>query len=172
MPLVLPNEGAIFNEDRTRRWWLGRCLERAVGVHRGRLLIIAVQPSTADEKDNDPTITREIKFAMSWGFRWLDKCNLFDLCSPDPSTLYGTTPPVLPVNDDYILAAAARATMILCAWGNHGAHLARGARMKRMLAGRGYPLYALGFTKGGFPIHPLARGKGRIPDSAQPQRWL
>jgi hypothetical protein len=108
---------------------------------------------------------------MSWGFRWLDKCNLFDLCSPDPSTLYGSTPPVLAVNDEYIFAAAARAEMILCAWGNHGAHMARGARMKRMLLAAGYELHALGFTKDGFPIHPLARGKMRVPDTAQPQRW-
>lgn len=168
--IVLPDEGAVFNEPhRTRRWWLGRRVEGVESTRR--LFICAVQPSTADETVNDPTVAREINFARRWGFGWLDKVNLFDLCSPDPATLYASTDPVLTDNDGYIFAAAARCDFHLCAWGNHGALMARGARMKRLLLERGHRLYALGFTKDGYPIHPLARGKMRVPDDVQPQEW-
>lgn len=166
--LVLPNVGAIFSKDRTRRYWLGR----STGIESPRrLFICAVQPSDADEMKNDPTILREIKFAARWGFGWLDKVNLFDRHSPDPSTLYTDPEPVSPENDAYVFAAAYRCDLHLCAWGNHGAHLARGARMRRMLHEAGFALHVLGLTKDGHPIHPLARGKSRVPDDAVPVVW-
>jgi len=31
-------------------------------------MIIGLNPSTADENENDPTITRCINFAKSWGY--------------------------------------------------------------------------------------------------------
>lgn len=166
--LLLQPQGAIFSTDRTRRFWLGR----STGSDSSRrLFICGVQPSDADETANDPTIMREIKFARRWGFGWLDKVNLFDRHSPDPATLYTDEQPVLAANDDYVLAAAARCDMHLCVWGNHGAHQARGARMRRLLEAQGHRLYIFGLTKQGYPIHTLARGKSRIPDDAQPFQW-
>lgn len=102
-----------------------------------------------------------------------DRCIWFaeDRHSPDPKTLYADSEPVSARNDAYVLAAAARCDFHLCAWGNHGAYLARGARMKRMLLDSGFQLYVLGLTKDGYPIHPLARGKMRVPDDAQPLPW-
>lgn len=167
--IMLPNTGAIFNAERTRRFWLGR----STGLDSPRrLFICAVQPSDADETSNDPTISREIAFARLWGFGWLDKVNLNDLCSPDPKTLYAAgSDSVTDENDDYVTAAAARCDLHLCAWGTHGAHYARGAKMKRLLTARGFTLYVLGLTKEGYPIHPLARGKHRVPNDAQPMEW-
>lgn len=162
-------EGAIFSDDGTRRWWLGR----KTGVDSARrLFICGVQPSKANHLDNDPTILREIGFATRWGFGGLDKVNAFDRWSPDPETLYTDAEPVIAsVNDEYILAAAARCQMHLVAWGNHGAHMARGARVARLLLDHGYQLHVFGFTKHGYPIHTSARGRMRIPDDAHPVRW-
>jgi hypothetical protein len=169
MSLTLPLVGAAFSKDRTRRWWLGR----STGVDSPRrLFMCGVQPSDADETVNDPTVLREIGFATRWGFGGLDKVNAFDRHSPDPRTLYTDADPVIgSVNDTYILAAAARCDVHACVWGNHGAHLARGARVARMLREAGHTLYIFGLTKGGYPIHTLARGKMRIPDDAQLIRW-
>ncbi len=168
MSVNLPDEGAIFSVDRTRRLWLGR--KTGIDSPR-RLFICGVQPSDADEKENDATILREIGFGARWGFGWIDKVNVFDRHSPDPETLYSDAEPVSAENDDYVFAAAARCEFHLCAWGNHGAHLARGARLRRMLLERGYKLHVFGLTKHGYPIHTLARGKMRIPDDAQPILW-
>lgn len=169
MSIDLPLSGAIFSDDRTRRYWLGRKVE-GVDSER-RLFICAVQPSNADETINDPTILRELGFARRWGFGWLDKVNVFDRHSPDPNTLYTDDKPVSHENDDYVFAAADRGDLHVCAWGNHGAHMARGTRMRRLLSERGYALHIFGLTKEGQPKHPLARGKHRIPDDAQPISW-
>lgn len=182
--IVLPETGAIFNlppaerkPGLTRRWWLGRSVvdPSDLSHYRGRVLSIGVQPSDADEKENDPTIRREINFVYRWRYRYLDKVNLHDLCSADPDTLYTTAESVLPINDDYIFAAAERARaeggIILCCWGNHGAYMARGAKVRRQLLERGHTLYVLGFTKEKYPIHPLARGKYRVPDDQEPMLW-
>ena len=172
-PIDLPKTGAMFSKDRTRRFWLGRLNLFEGGAHDNRrALFIGVQPSTADETKNDPTILREIGFCTRWGFSYLDKVNLFDLCSPNPTTLYKSDRPVLTVNDDYIRHAAARADLVMCVWGNHGAHLARGARIKRMLRDAGIKLHIFGTTKDGYPVHTLARGKMRIPDDAKPREWM
>jgi len=167
--ISLPLHGAIFSADRTRRLWLGRKVQDIESPRR--LFICAVQPSDADENSNDPTIIRELGFARRWGFGWLDKVNLFDLVSSDTDTLYASANPVTDENDAYVFAAAARCDLHLCAWGNHGAHMARGARMRRLLTERNYSLHVLGLTKDGYPIHPLARGKKRVPDSAVPVPW-
>jgi len=170
----LPDEGAIFSEDGTRRFWLGRRISNGIaieGVAGKRLFLCGVQPSKAGHTENDPTILRELGFGERLGFLWLDKVNLFDRWSPDPSTLYTDVEPYLKINDQYILAAAARCDFHVCCWGNHGAHLARGARVKRLLLKRGHKLHIFGLTKDGYPIHPLARGKSRIPDDAQPMEW-
>lgn len=166
--LTLPDTGAIFSPDRTRRYWLGRELDCN---STRRLFICGVQPSDADETVNDPTILREVGFGTRWGFGYLHKVNLFDRHSPNPDTLYTDPDPVSPENDAYVFAAAARCHLHLCVWGNHGAHLARGARMARLLRERGHKLYIFGLTKQGYPKHTLARGKSRIPDDAQPVEW-
>ena len=57
------------------------------GMHSGALgmnqshtaMIIGLNPSTADENENDPTITRCINFAKSWGYGSVCVTNLFAL---------------------------------------------------------------------------------------------
>jgi hypothetical protein len=167
----MPLAGALFSEDRTRRRWLGRRIERpAVGspfaTDADRLLIIGCNPSNADEQDNDPTITKELKFAARWGFGHLDKMNIFDVVSPHPTDLYGELEPVSPQNEQLLLEVAARCSMVLCAWGKHGKHLVRGARTRRVLLEAGHTLWALKINKDGSPQHPLY-----IPDATDPFEW-
>jgi hypothetical protein len=44
-------------------------------------MIIGLNPSTADENENDPTITRCINFAKSWGYGGVCVTNLFAYCA-------------------------------------------------------------------------------------------
>lgn len=161
--LALPDTGAIFSEDRSRRFWLGRHVS---DDGEGRLLIVGLNPSIAGEETNDPTIGKEIKFARRWGFRYLDKCNVFDLVSTDPRGLKKTAEPVSAENERYILAAATRARFVLCAWGKHASLLARGARTKRMLLEAGATLKVLKLNGDGSPTHPLYQ-----PDDSEPVDW-
>ena len=50
-------------------------------------MIIGLNPSTADENENDPTITRCINFAKSWGYGGVCVTNLFAYCATVPSDM-------------------------------------------------------------------------------------
>lgn len=112
-----------------------------------------LNPSTADETRDDPTIRRCIGFAREWGAGGVVIVNLFALRSTDPRALYSHPEPVGPGNDATILEAASEAQLIVAAWGVHGAHLGRGRAAANLLAP--FKVSVLGTTKDGHPRHPL-----------------
>jgi len=119
----------------------------------GRILWIMLNPSTADELADDPTIRRCRGFSADWGFGLVQIVNLFALRSTNPWVLKASADPVGPSNDEWIRSAAYSASKIVVGWGVHGALLDRGEQVSRLLADR--ELLCLGRTKEGFPKHPL-----------------
>src|SRR5579871_1658566 len=71
---------AYFSDDRKYRYWLLRVWDDALPVN----CTCGVNPSTADEKENDPTIRKDIGFSERQGFGGLLKVNLSAFCSTDP----------------------------------------------------------------------------------------
>jgi len=57
-------------------------------------MIIGLNPSTADENKNDPTITRCINFATSWGYGGVCVTNLFAYCATVPSDMKASNDPI------------------------------------------------------------------------------
>ena len=53
-----------------------------------------LNPSGADAQVNDPTITRCINFALSWGYGRLEVVNLFAYRTSKPSLLKQVTEPI------------------------------------------------------------------------------
>ena len=143
----------IFSPDRLYRYWLGARLSDAAGV----CLFVMLNPSKADEVRSDPTVTRAKGFALKWGYGALWVCNIFALRSTDPGKLREAPDPVGDMNDDNILRSAREADMVMCAWGNHGEILDRGAGVLRMLERNGLSskMRRLGMTMRGQPKHPL-----------------
>lgn len=120
-----------------------------------RVSFVMLNPSTADELRNDPTVARCERRARVLGFQGLRVVNLFGWRATDPRDMRAQADPVGPGNDDAIMQAAAWADQVICAWGVHGAHLGRGAQVAAMLRGRGHRLVHLGLTRDGHPRHPL-----------------
>ena len=58
-----------------------------------------------------------------------------------------------PANDRAIRRAVRTADTVIAAWGNHGSHMDRSTRVRRML--EGVEVYCLGVTGAGEPKHPL-----------------
>lgn len=143
--------GATFSRDRQYRYRLWRYWDRS----RPPLLMIMLNPSTADEQRNDPTVERCERRARANGFGGLLVGNIFALRSTDPKALYGHPSPVGRGNDAAILAMAREAGQVVCAWGVHGALSARGRRVASRLLGEGLALGVLGLTRDGHPRHPL-----------------
>lgn len=146
---------AVFSPCRTWRYELGRRWDYALPL----AMFIGLNPSTADEVENDPTIRRCIAFAKSWGAGGLLMANIFAYRSTDPSVLKGSrdrtavSKPVAigPDNDNSLLSMSTQAVWTVAAWGIHGAIHHRGVRVAQMIP----DLLCLGTTKQGFPKHPL-----------------
>lgn len=153
-----PGSGAVFSACRTWRY----TLTREVGPGETTLMVIGLNPSTADETKDDPTIRRCIGFARSWGAGRLVMTNLFAYRATDPMQMMGAlVDPVGPDNDAHLCEQALAADLILAAWGIHGSYLYRDSKIRLMLGAR--PMTALGFTKSGAPKHPLY-----VPAATQP----
>ncbi|MBN9889574.1 DUF1643 domain-containing protein [Salipiger abyssi] len=116
------------------------------------LLYIMLNPSTADELRNDPTIERCQRRAVQLGFGAMRIANLFAWRATRPKDLRRATAPVGPENDALLRDWQGAAEMTLAAWGVHGAHLGRGPEMAAALGGA---LHHLGLTREGHPRHPL-----------------
>jgi len=127
-----------------------------------------LNPSTATELQNDPTVERCERRARALGFGAFRVCNIFAFRATDPRVMRAVADPVGPANDAALIESAAWADRILCAWGTHGAHLGRGPTVERLLRGTGRPLFHLGLTKGGHPRHPLYVGYGTEPTPWEP----
>ncbi len=126
-------------------------LERRWGAGRP-LLYVMLNPSTADELRNDPTIERCQRRAVLLGFGAMRIANLFAWRATRPADLRRAAEPVGEENDALLLAWHGEAGMTLGAWGVHGAHLGRGPGIAAALEGE---LHNLGLTRDGHPRHPL-----------------
>lgn len=143
---------ATFSDCRTYRYSLTR--RWGDGEIQTWLML---NPSTADEVKNDPTVERCQRRAQQSGFGALEVVNIFALRSTDPSALYvDGIDPIGPDNDQYILDAAARSGQIVCGWGAHGALNDRGIQVAKLL--HNFDLNVLALTKTGQPRHPLYIG--------------
>lgn len=149
---------AEFSDDRTYRYRLDRVWDDTT---RNRLVVIGLNPSTADETLDDPTIRRCIYFAQRERMGGLIMLNLFAFRATDPREMRHCTHPVGngSDNDIFILAALHRSERgrgpVVAAWGCHGAHLGRGDAVRKLLHKHGAALKVFGLTKHGHPRHPL-----------------
>lgn len=144
----------------TRRWGEG-----------APLLFVLLNPSTATEMRNDPTIERCERRARRLGHPGLCVVNLFAFRATAPAALKRAAAPVGPDNDAILAEAAAETAAgggaVLCGWGAHGRHRGRSAEVGRLLRGLGVPLFHLGLTRDGEPRHPLY-----VPYAVRPQPWI
>ena len=124
------------------------------------MMLIGLNPSTADARQDDPTIRRCIGFARDWNYGGLVVTNLFAFRATYPTDLKAAVDPIGPRNDVWIRRMARQVDMIVAAWGNDGAWLDRSVSLRRMLPGR---LRCLRLNASGEPAHPLYLPAGLVP---------
>jgi len=160
MGIVAGAAGAVFSKCRRWRYLLWRRWDEA----RPAANFLMLNPSTADELRLDPSCTRARLYAERWGYGALIVTNLFGWRATDPEEMKAATDPVGRGNDRAILAAAREAAILVCAWGNHGAHRRRSGEVRELLGKT--PLHFLRMNANGEPAHPLY-----LPGSLAPTRW-
>jgi hypothetical protein len=153
---------AVYSDGETYRYLLTRVWARGP-----KALFVMLNPSTATEVQNDPTVERCERRARTLGFGAFRVTNIFAYRATDPKVMRAAADPVGPGNDAAILQSLDWADQVICAWGNHGLHLDRGARVQALLRATGRPLLHLGLTGQNQPKHPLY-----ISYDQQPESWL
>jgi hypothetical protein len=155
---------AYLSDDRVYRYSLTReiadphfgCLDLAhyhdAEERDATVTFVGLNPSTADETTDDPTIRRCIGFARDWGFVRLRMVNLFAYRATDPSDLWNADAPIGPENDHVISLVFGGSDRIVAAW---GAHAPRERVEQFAETFGGWQMWALGLTKDGAPRHPL-----------------
>lgn len=111
-----------------------------------------LNPSTADEHRNDPTIARCEARARRLGYGGVRIANLFAFRATRPADLRAAADPVGPENDALMAAWSQDAALTVAAWGVHGTYMQRDRAVRALLCG---PLVHLGLTQAGHPRHPL-----------------
>lgn len=152
----LPGYPAVFSPDRSYRYVLWRSFtanpERYVQF-------VALNPSTADEETDDPTLRRCVGFARDWGFDALCITNLFAWRATDPAHLKTVEDPVGPENDRWLRTCAEGARRIVVAWGEEGGRWERANEVLMNLP----QVLCLGKTRQGYPRHPLYVSRSTEP---------
>ncbi|MEM9433727.1 MAG: DUF1643 domain-containing protein [Pseudomonadota bacterium] len=141
-------------------------LTRIWDANGPKIAFVMLNPSTATEMQNDPTVERCERRARSLGFGAFRVCNIFAWRDTDPFQMRKAHDPVGPANDAAILEAQTWSDVLLCAWGTHGAHRDRGPEVVELLRAANAPLHHLGLSKAGHPKHPLY-----ISYAQQPELW-
>ena len=151
---------AIYSDCETYRY----ALTRTWAPGGRKVAFIMLNPSTATEVQNDPTVERCERRARALGCGAFRVTNIFAYRATDPKVMRAAADPVGPDNDTAILEATAWADQIVCAWGTHGAHRNRGPEVAALLRARALPLFHLGLSKAGHPKHPLYIAYAQTPE--------
>lgn len=158
---AVPGYPCAFSDDRRYRYVLWRHWGET--AHPRYLMVIGLNPSTADETQDDPTIRRCIGYAKAWGFDALCMTNLFAFRATDPAVMKAEEWPAGIEANRWLHCCARNAGLVLAAWGVHGTHRDRARRVVELFDNWGFPLHALGTTKDGHPRHPLYMPKTAVP---------
>ena len=161
-PVVASESGAVFSACRRWRYLLWRRWD----ADRPAANFLMLNPSTADERRLDPTCARAREYAARWGYGALIVTNVFAWRATDPAEMKAAADPVGPGNDRAIVRAAREARLVVCAWGNHGAHLDRASSVRDLLRKAGVASHALRVNGTGQPAHPLY-----LPGMLRPRPW-
>lgn len=116
-----------------------------------RVMFVGLNPSTADENTDDPTLVRCMNYARSWGYGGVCMANLFAFRATDPAIMKAALNPVGTQNNRWLKKLAAEAGLVVVAWGNDGAFNGRSAKVLKFLP----EPHHLGMNKSGEPAHPL-----------------
>lgn len=132
---------------------------------------IMLNPSTADEYEDDATIRKCISYAKSWGCGSVRVMNLFAIRATNPKYIYNSVDPVGNYNDWWLEGCpdipepSINPKYVICAWGNHGQHMGRSQKVYNILRDQYHEsiICHLKLNKNGEPAHPLYLKKDLKP---------
>jgi hypothetical protein len=139
---------------------------------------LMLNPSTADADTDDATIREIVKRADAWGYGAVDVVNVIPFRATEPADMWrwhasldvSDRVDVITSNTSHIAAVAAEAAMRLVGFGADAAVRAP-TMVRHALDYFRDGAFCLGTNSKGWPLHPLASGKLRIPANTAPRFW-
>ena len=150
---------ADYSECYTYRYSLKRIWQN----NAPRVVFVLLNPSTATEINNDPTVARCEKRARQLGYGSFCVTNIFALRETNPKKMKSAQNPVGEENDMAISSACNWGDEVIAAWGTNGQHFNRDKTIKELLRLSKKPIFHLGLSKAGYPRHPLYIGYKQKP---------
>ncbi len=144
--------GAIFSEDLLHRY----ALWRIWAPEKPYFIALMLNPSTADEYKNDPTVLGICERGSRMGYGGVIVINAFAWRATSPKDMKKSSDPIGQYNDTMIGEVLKEdKAFLLCAWGADGNFLERDAHLKQIIKNANIKPYALALTEHGQPGHPL-----------------
>lgn len=143
---------AILSSCRLYRYALWRTWDKC----KDKVMFIGLNPSTADETEDDRTISRCISYAKQWGYGGIIMGNLFAFRTSSPAEMRRTEDPIGEKNDYWLKRLANNAALVVGMWGNSGTFRGRSEEVSAMFPN----LHCLRLTKAGQPHHTRGLPKG------------
>jgi len=142
---------ALYSEDETYRYLLTNILDKENTL---QISFIGLNPSTATEEKDDPTVHKCSEWAREWGYGYFHMLNIFSLRSTDPKYLKQVKHNYF--NIDLVIKEYCECShkIVIC-WGNHGSLYKRGEEVLQIIKPFKERVYCLGVNKTGTPKHPL-----------------
>lgn len=152
---------AKFDSTRKYRY----LLRRKWNENLPQVTFVMLNPSKANEREDDPTLRRCIQFAKDLSYGSLEVVNLFAYIATNPLELRKVDDPVGLKNNCYIKSSTRRAHSIIVAWGANNYVKKNPNRQKEVLEliFTQKPVQCLKLTKYGYPHHPVRLSKDVTP---------
>jgi len=148
------SSGAVFSKCGKYRYQLWRMWKGGENGPHKICAFIGLNPSTATEAEDDPTVRRCINYAKSWGFDGMFMLNAYAYRATDPKEMKKQQDPIGDTNDEAILVGSVIADAVVCCWGAN-CQPSRQEDILMALDAAGVVPSCLAMTKKGYPKHPL-----------------
>lgn len=157
-PLRGPSDGASFSTDRRYRYVLWRMWD----IHKPYVNFVLLNPSTADEVNNDATIRalqRQAK-AKSYGGIVVTNAYAYRATTPDDvkrARAAGVDVIGMPRNEQALVVWAKNAGCVVAGWGANCDKIidGRGRAIMTLMRALDVRVYAFALNKDGSPMPPL-----------------
>ena len=162
---------AEFSKCRQFRYTLIRDFQKG----KGTLTFILLNPSTANEEFNDPTIARCENRTIAMGFKRMVITNIYPFRATNPKEMFAAKnargekskiKSLIYKNNEAILDHAKRSKLVICAWGCHSQSESTSNEVKEILDEHKVKLHVLELSKNGRPKHPLY-----LRNDLEPRLW-
>lgn len=143
---------AVFSKCLKYRYCLSRIWDRTQQF----LYWLLLNPSTADQINDDPTVLRCQEWARRKGYGGTIVYNIFAYRAKCPEEMKEQDDPTGPDNDLWIKELAKNNSAdIVAGWGNDGLHRQRHQQVLDIFNATGGRLLVLAVNQSGCPRHPL-----------------